>query len=222
MSRYCYAWLLPLLLCLLSACGGDEYCYPSVKLEFLTAFAGEDGSLCSVLTDEGDTFPVVEDRTNTRMDANASVRVISNYALENAADGTVGARLYGLSKVVSGIPRSADKFEGGVKVDPLDVLSIWMGLDYLNMTLEVKERGKYTLGFVEDEVTMDATTGCCDVCLTLYHEAEEKTLSYTRRAYASLPLRQYATEGVRSVAVHLNVHTYSGTVKTYNFDYIPK
>lgn len=222
MNRRCYGWILPLLLCLMSACDDDKYHYPSVKLEFMTAFAGADGSLRSVLTDEGENLSVVEDRTNTRIDANASARIISNYALERAADGGPGARLYALSQVISGLPRTADKFEEGVKTDPLDVLSIWMGLDYLNMTLEVKEGGKHTLDFVEDEVTADAATGCCDVCLTLYHEVEEKVASYTRRVYASLPLRQYAAEGVRNVTVHLSVHTYSGNVKTYNFDYIPE
>lgn len=222
MNKYRYAWLLPLLLCLLSACGDDEYHYPSVKLEFLTAFAGADGSLQSVLTDEGETLPVMEDQTNTRIEANASVRIISNYAVEQATNGTTGARLYGLSEVFAKLPQSVDQFEGDVKTDPLDVTSIWMGLDYLNMMLEVKEGGKHTLGFVEDEVTVDAAIGQSEVRLTLYHQTEEKVSSYKRRAYASLPLRQYAAEGVQKVMVHLSVHTYSGAVKTYDFDYIPE
>lgn len=40
MKKYCDWWLLPLLACLLAGCGDDDYHYPSVKLEFLTAFRG--------------------------------------------------------------------------------------------------------------------------------------------------------------------------------------
>lgn len=50
-------WLLPILLCVLVSCGDDDdYHYPPVKLEFLTAQADANGSLKSVLTDEGKTM----------------------------------------------------------------------------------------------------------------------------------------------------------------------
>lgn len=221
MKKYCYGWLLPLLVCLLAACGDEDYHYPSVKLEFLTAFSGADGYLQSVVTDEGETLPVLEDKTKTNMEANASARIISNYAREAATDGTAGVVLYALSKVVSVAPRAADKFEEGVKADPADVLAVWMGHDYLNMMLEVKENGEHKLHFVEDEVTVDAAAGCSEVHLTLYHDAQEEMASYSRRAYASVPLRQYAVEGIRKVAVRFSVHTYSGDIKTYDFVYNP-
>lgn len=222
MFRYCYWWLCSLLLCLLAACSGDDdYYYPSVKLEFLTVLSGSDGRLQSVVTDEGKTLPIVEDKTNTQIKADTLVRVISNYATQATADGTDGAVLYALSSVISAVPLTADKLEGGVQTDPADVLSIWMGFDYLNMMLEVKESGEHRLHFVEDEVTVDAASGCSEVHLTLYHDATEELVSYTRRAYASIPLRQYATEGVQKVTVHFSLHTYSGSTKTYDFEYIP-
>ena len=209
MKKYCDWWLLPLLACLLAGCGDDDYHYPSVKLEFLTAFSGADGYLRSVVTDEGETLPVVEDKTKTNIEANASVRVISNYASEVTADGTAGAVLYALSGVLSVVPQTVDKFEEGVKTDPTDVLGIWMGLDYLNMTLIVKENGEHKFHFIEDEVIVDTATGCSEVYLTLYHDAKEEVVSYTRRAYASVPLRQYAAEGIQKVMVHFSVHTVS-------------
>lgn len=222
MKRCCYWWFLPLLVCLLAGCDdNDDYHYPSVKLEFLTAFSGADGYLQSVVTDEGETLPVVEDKTKTNIEANASVRVISNYASEVTADGTAGAVLYALSGVLSVAPQTADKFEEGVRTEPADVLGIWMGLDYLNMTLIVKENGGHKFHFIEDEVIVDAATGCSEVYLTLYHDAKEEVVSYTRRTYVSVPLRQYAEEGIRKVMVHFSVHTYSGDVKTYDFVYNP-
>ena len=175
-----------MLACLLAGCGDDDYHYPSVKLEFLTAFSGADGYLRSVVTDEGETLPVVEDKTKTNIEANALVRVISNYASEVTADGTAGAVLYALSGVLSVVPQTVDKFH-----------------------------------FVEDEVIVDTATGCSEVYLTLYHDAKEEVVSYTRRAYASVPLRQYAAEGIQKVMVHFSVHTYSGDIKTYDFVYNP-
>lgn len=222
MNKYCYLWLLPLLLCLLASCGDDDdYYYPSVKLEFLTATSGADGYLQSVVTDEGKTYQVLEDVTNTHLEANASVRIISNYEPVVGGDGASGVKLYALSGVPSYTPKSADKFKDGVKTDPADIMSIWMGFNFLNMTLEIKENGKHMLNFIEDEVVVDATTGCSNVYLTLYHDAEEEVQSYARRAYASIPLYQYAVEGVQKVRVHFSLHTYSGNIRTYDFDYLP-
>ena len=129
--------------------------------------------------------------------------------------------LYALSGVLSVVPQTVDKFEEGGKTDPTDVLGIWMGLDYLNMTLIVKENGEHKFHFIEDEVIVDTATGCSEVYLTLYHDAKEEVVSYTRRAYASVPLRQYAAEGIQKVMVHFSVHTYSGDIKTYDFVYNP-
>lgn len=163
----------------------------------------------------------MEDKTKTNIEANALVRVISNYASEVTADGTAGAVLYALSGVLSVAPQTADKFEEGVKTDPTDVLGIWMGLDYLNMTLIVKENGEHKFHFVEDEVIVDTATGCSEVYLTLYHDAKEEVVSYTRRAYASVPCGSMRQRVYRSVMVHFSVHTYSGDIKTYDFVYNP-
>lgn len=217
-----YWWLLPLLMCLLAACDEDEYHYPSVKLEYLTAFSGADGSLHSILTDDGTTFPIVEDASNRRVDANSSARIVSNYGNVVAADGTVGVKLYATLNAVSPLPMAADKFKDGVKKDPADILGIWMGLNYLNVTLDVKTQGgKHQFGFIEDEVATDAETGHSEVSLTLYHNAGNDMQAYTNRAYLSVPLQQYAVEGVRKVTIHFSLHTYSGKVQTYSFEYLP-
>lgn len=207
--------------CLLAACGEDEYHYPPVKLEFLTAHAGADGNLHSILTDEGKTYTVVEDATNSNVEANSSVRMVSNYGPMVASDGTSGVKLYAAMRTVSPVPQLAEEFEEGVRTDPADVLSIWMGIDYLNIIVNVKAQGgKHTFHFIEDKVAADAETGHKDVHLTLYHDAAGDT-GYTQRAYLSVPLRQYAAEGTEKVTVHFSLHTYSGEIKTYDFDYMP-
>ena len=93
-------WFLPVLVFMLVSCGDDDdYHYPSVKLDFLTAQAGADGSLQSVLTDEGETLAIVEDASKTRIDANASTRIVSNYGKAEAADGTSGVKLYAVEEL---------------------------------------------------------------------------------------------------------------------------
>ena len=129
--------------------------------------------------------------------------------------------LYALSGVLSVAPQTADKFEEGVRTDPTDVLGIWMGLDYLNMTLIVKENGEHKFHFVEDEVIVYTAIGCSEVYLTLYHDAKEEVVSYTRRDQGQYRSRQYAAVGIQKVMVHFSVHTYSGDIKTYDFVYNP-
>lgn len=216
-----YWWLLPLVVCLLAACGGDEYHYPSVKMEFVTAHAGADGNLQSILTDEGKTYTVVEDATKSNIGADSSVRMVSNYGPMAATDGTSGVKLYAAMRTISPVPQSVGEFKDGVKTDPADVLSIWMGIDYLNITLTVKAQSeKHTFAFIEDRVVADAGSDHKEVFPTLYHDSNNG-VGYTQRAYLSVPLRQYAAEGIEKVTVHFSLHTYSGEIKTYDFDYIP-
>lgn len=216
-----YGWLLLVLTGLLTACG-DDYHYPSVKLEFLTATSGVDGRLKTILTDEGKTYTVVEDLSKMEIATNSSVRIVSNYELVTAADGSEGVKLYATLTPVCTFPLPPEKFENGVKTDPVELQSIWLGRDYLNLLLGIKAQdGKHLLHFVEDEVTADALTGLLTVHLTLYHDNVGDVQAYTRRAYASVPLFQYAATGAKQVKIYLTVYTYSGGSKTYEFDYIP-
>lgn len=216
MKKY-YHWLFPLLACLLAACGDDEYHYPSVKLEFLTASTAADGTLRSILTDDGNTYAIAEDLTHAKSVADTTLRIVGNY--EQTAPSEV--RLYTARSVVSPLPLPAEKFKEGVKTDPADVLGIWMGLDYLNMTLTVKAQNKkHAFHFVEDRVEEDAEAGHKEVWLTLYHDADGDT-GYTQRAYLSVPLRHYAEAATRHITVHFSLHTSGGDLRQYDFEYIP-
>lgn len=221
MKKGCLYGLMLLLATLFASCGDDDdYYYPSVKLEFLTAYSGADGTLQSVQTDDGARYTVVADDSGTRITADSLVRIISNYGLETTADGSEGVRLYALSKAIAPLPKPADSFKNGVKTKPAEVTSIWLGCGYLNMVLSVKQQGVHSLGFVEDEVTVD-DEGCATVHLTLYHDATSDVEDYSKRAYVSVPLRQYlADEDVHSLRVYFSVHTTDSDedVKTYEFD----
>ena len=96
--------------------------------------------------------------------------------------------------------------------------SIWLGHDYLNIILKVKQQGKHLFHFVEDEVSVDEASGRAKVRLTLFHDVTSATQDYSKRAYLSVPLRQYMIDGVQGVDVFFSVCTYSGRLKTYILD----
>jgi hypothetical protein len=186
----------------------DDYYYPSVKLEMLTVTAGSDGTLSSVVTDNGERLAVSTDKTSLTLDGGTSKRVISNY--EKLVDNTVC--IYSLSSVVSPTPLPAtDKtFEKGVKSDPLTVTSLWTGYEYINMLLTFKVDGSTThyFHFVEESVGA-LEGGVKRISILLYHDSSEGESYYSRRAYASIPLKQYFETGCDTLRV---------TVANFNTD----
>ncbi len=76
-------------------------------------------------------------------------------------------------------------FEGGLKYDPVDVASIWLGRDYLNMILNVKlnvNGGKqHVFRHSWKYLSEFETNGT--VNMLLYHDANGDEEYYNRRAY---------------------------------------
>ena len=124
-------WLLGMLF-LMTACGDDDYYYPSVKLEFVTVEAGEDGRIQTLIPDKGEALPVAEDRTGSTISPNTSRRVMSNYEV---LSGENTATIYSLQSLIVPVPKPEDDpvYKDGIKQDPVEVVSIWLGRDYLNM-----------------------------------------------------------------------------------------
>ena len=180
--------------------------------------ADADGRLETVLTDEGEIFRVVEDASGMRVGADAAIRIVANYETLTTDDKVAGVKLYALLQAISPVPLAADEFEEGVKTEPSEVQSIWLGHDYLNIILKVKQQGKHLFHFVEDEVSVDEASGRAKVRLTLFHDVTSATQDYSKRAYLSVPLRQYMIDGVQGVDVFFSVCTYSGRLKTYILD----
>lgn len=221
-DRYSIRWHLLLLAFLLlgASCGDDDYHYPDVTLEYLTAHSGSDGRLATVTADDGTTYSVLNSVSAPNQAADTTLRIVANYVREEAAGGRPGARLYATQTTVSPVPRPAEAFKGGVKTDPAEVLSIWPGLDYLNVVLEIKTGGgSHAFHFVEDEVDDSTLPARREVCLTLYHDAGDDPQYYTRRAYLSVPLRPYDAEGLETLGIRFMLQNYDGEAETYHFDY---
>lgn len=222
-----FVWLWGLFF-LMTACGDDDYYYPSVKLEFVTVRAGGDGSIQTLIPDKGASLPVLEDRTGSVISPNTSRRVMSNY--EVLAEG---ARIYSLQSLVTPDPKPEDDpvYKDGIKKDPVEMVSIWLGRNYLNMILNLKvSTGKgHVFGIVEDISELE-TKGV--VNMLLYHDANSDEEYYNRRAYISVPLEKYvnAADPDRKINIKFKYYKYGedGTGEESDkycdpgFDYIPE
>jgi hypothetical protein len=202
---------LPALL--LTACNGDDdYHYPPVKQEFLTAQVGTEG-ISEVLTDGGEHFIVVDDGSGISAPADTTLRIVTNYEAVTGEDGRQGVRLYSSIKAVSPLPKPAADFVDGIKQDPARVTSIRMGRSYLNVLLDIKGQNKlHTFAFVEERVTTTATRRT--VSLSLYHDDGDDVQAYSKRVYLSVPLAGYEGDG-RELTVEFSVMDYDGEIKKW-------
>lgn len=212
--------LLLSLVGLWTACADDDYHYPSVSLEFMTASTNSNGYLQTVQADDGTVYEVMNAVAAPHLAADSTLRIVANYAREPLDDGSTGALLYEAQTAISPVPCAPDAFAEGVKADPASVLSIWMGLDYLNLVLEIQcADGAHAFHFVEERID-DLAPGRREVSLSLYHDAGDDPAYYTRRVYLSVPLRQYAADGGSST-IRFSLRNYAGETETYTFDYSP-
>lgn len=206
------------------SCSEDEGDpYPPVKLEFLTALSDGEGRIIKLITDSGEELEVIEDRTLSSIKANSSERFVCYYEpLREEGNKFSQARVYTLLSPITAQPLPAEEFSTGIKTDPLDVVSIWLSGGYINMVLSVKmQNGYHTLHFIEEEV-ITLRPGAKEsmyVALRLYHDANNDPESFTRRAYACIPLDKYATSGGTSIS--FTVNTTKEGEKTYSFKYLP-
>lgn len=220
------------ILLLTTACGDDEYYYPSVKLEFVTVKAGADGRIETLIPDKGSTMQVSEDRTNSTIAARSLRRVMSNYEVISTDAGEVTAKIYSLQSVVAPEPKKETDpaFTGGLKTDPVDVTSIWIGRDYLNIILNLNVKGgkQHIFGIVEENIIETSTEK--EVTLSLFHDANGDMEYYNRRAYISVPLKKYADEDAgKKIRIKFKYHTYTNKGEIFEsekycqpgFEYIP-
>jgi hypothetical protein len=213
-----YLLLTLMIMSALCSCGDDDYQYPTVKLEFITVTAGDDGSISSIVNDNGVKMNVTQDLTSTTLKAGASLRAVSNY--ETLEDNSVV--IYSLSSALSAtpLPPTDETFKDGIKTDPLTVQSAWLGYRYLNMLLQIKADGNniHRLHFVEEELN-DTDEEEREVTILIYHDSKESEWNYTSRAYASIPLEKYLTEGVSKLVIHIRYNDLNNIMQQLDFTY---
>ncbi len=201
-------------------CSDDDYYYPSVKLEFLTAYSDQTGALTSILTDDGQLLQVVENSASVQMQPDTCMRIVANYE-ELERQGNVGVKIYSLTRTFTSLPIPVNTFEEELITAPAKMVSIWPGLDFLNIVLTAKQQGSHTFAYLEEDVSADSDSGNLTVQLLLYHASTGEVEDYSKRAYLSIPLKQYLTEGVEKLSLSFTFYTDSGTWETYQVAYTP-
>lgn len=199
--------LLLLLTAIITSCKEDDYVYPPVKLEFMTANADALGNIESIITDEGEKLPVVNDRSKTKLKPNIQQRIVSNFIENNE-----GVEIYALAQIVASKPLQPDdnELENGVKTDPVEVMSISKGYRFINLVLSIKmQNQKHYFRFIEEKIT-HSENGETVVNLLLYHDANNDVMSYSNRAYMSIDISNYLSNENAKLKFILSYHDLNG------------
>lgn len=205
----------------LAACTQDNYDkgegeYSQLRADFVEAHVGADKRVDYVLTDDGDSL-----RTNPPFTvswittADTVYRALLYY---NLKEGEADA--YNLSQILVPEIKTASRFGGVVKTDPVHVQSLWCSRSgrYLNLRLRVMtgeaENGKtprQAFGCVSDTL-INHDDGHSTLHLRLYHNQNGQPEYYSREVYLSIPLT-----GVKADTIVMCVNSYDGIVaKSFN------
>lgn len=196
----------------LSACGKDEYVYPSAITEIVSVQTDDEGTLGLLITDKGVALHVENADKYLGMVPDTLYRTVARYELKGAKNDSV--HLYSFALTISYEPIPLSRLAGKMKTDPVGVQSIWRSGDYLNMILLVKAQDKkHVFHFVETEDEAHC------LALTLYHDKGEDIEAYTQRAYISIPLKKYRGILSKGDPILFSLNTYKEGQKTYRFEY---
>ncbi len=197
-----------LVFALAAACSDDSYHYPSVKKEFYTLHTDGTGSPETIETDDGQTHAIAEDKSGFVSAPDTALRVVGYY---EQVDG--GVRIYSPSPTVSYKPVSASAYADSASTAPVSLQSMWGGLKYLNIVLEVKNAGgRHKLLLLEDSVRRSA--GGSNVYLSIYHNANGDSEAYTSRACMSLSVEDYLSSVGTPLDVNVSFFSYGGVRET--------
>lgn len=181
--------LLLVILCmyLLSACKDDDYVYPSVITEFISASTNDSGTLDYLITDNDQKLAIQSRSGLDGLTKDTLYRTISIY--QPIEEGTV--KLYSCKLVLSMIPVTADHILGGLKTDPVDIERMWKSGKFLNMVLLVQMKDQsHSYHFIEEGVQKEAD-GQQTLHLRLYHNRNNDYEAFTQKVYLSVPLWAY-------------------------------
>lgn len=181
------AVLVFFLTLVLSSCSKDDYTYPSVQKEMVTAEFTQSGGLSSIITDDGVLHRVSSVAVPTSH-VDSTSRVICNYEMvEGTSDPVI---VHSVTPVYCQKPVLSDDLPE-LWEDDITVQSIWKGNGYLNMALEVLSTGRpHDFRFVDFDHRI-LQDGSLRVDILLDHDMRENKEGYTQLIYASLPVADY-------------------------------
>ena len=200
----------------ISSCTQDFYEkgegeYSQLRADFVEAHVRGDKRVDYVLTDDGDSLRSKKPFTVSWLQKGDTIyRALLYY---NLVDGEVDG--YNLSQVLTPTIKRADRIKGGLKTDPVHVVSMWKARTgrYLNMRLRVMtgetsdSAAVQAFGCVSDTV-VSHDNGRKAMHLTLYHDQGGQPEYYSREVYLSIPVHD-----VKADTIIMRIRTYENDVE---------
>ena len=204
----------------LASCTTDAYDkgegkYSLMRGEFVEAYADEYKHIPYITTDDGELLPLLQDFTaNWVTTADSTYRCRVYYNKVTQLDGSTKADIISMGLLPTFKLLPAEKFEDGVKTDPVHFESIWKSKTgkYINLSLRLMtgvaddDEAVQSLGMVDDG-TVTRTDGKRVRCLRLYHDQGNVPEYYTTKAYSC-----FALEDIDADSVQVTLNTYKGTI----------
>lgn len=214
--------VMALLFCifLCEGCKKEDYVYPSVVTEFIGAQTNNDGTISQLVADDGTIYSVLQRDGLGGLVADTLYRTISIYEpiTQENGKGNV-AQLYSCQLVLSVNPLPASDFKGNIKTDPVDIQSIWLSGEYLNMILLVQYKElSHLYHFVDEGITSDQS-GTQTLNLRLFHDRNNDNEAFTKQVYLSVPLKNYLQLLRKGDKIRFNLNTYKEGETYREFDY---
>lgn len=214
--------VMALLFCifLCEGCKEEDYVYPSVVTEFIGAQTNNDGTISQLVADDGTIYSVLQRDGLGGLVADTLYRTISIYEpiTQENSKGNV-AQLYSCQLVLSVNPLPASDFKGNIKTDPVDIQSIWLSGEYLNMILLVQYKElSHLYHFVDEGITSDQS-GTQTLNLRLFHDRNNDYEAFTKQVYLSVPLKNYLQLLRKGDKIRFNLNTYKEGETYREFDY---
>lgn len=180
--------------------------------DFVEAHVGSDGLVDYAVTDQDERLTLDTHKQVKWMEkADTAYRAVMYYD----KTGPATASLVSMNRVGVVKPVPKDSLSEGMKADPLQLESAWMGKNgkYVNLRLRMMtgetddEKAVHTLGLVCDSINKGNT----NAHITLYHDQGGQPENYSAVTFVSIP-----TDAVSADSITLYVNTYEGTtIRTF-------
>ncbi len=178
----CIGWCLSTLFV---SCGSpSDSEFPSVKLDFATAFSNDLGEIDQMRLDDGRLLSLDKPVLASGMSAGDSVRVVSYYEVN--AQNQLEIFSMRLAETVVPVLEAIDS-----QNVPIEFFSASQGLYHLNIVLGVQHTDENKQFRVQAVFHAATPQERAMLHLYLYYDVDAYCTTYTERAYISVPMRDY-------------------------------
>ena len=194
----------------------DTYTYPNVITEFVCIHTNEQGNVTALTTDNNNRYILENPLQSDGLTPDSLYRALSMYELLQANT----AKLYTCQLVLSVNPLPLSVFGDNLKTDPVDIQSIWLSGNYLNLIVKEKAKDKvHYYHFIDEGIT--SHNGIQTLNLRLFHDRNNDYEAFTRNIYLSVPLSNYKSQLHKGDKIRFYIHTYKENETFREFKFNP-